>query len=122
GAGPMALLLAAAGQQRLRHHQVSRGHYGADTLRAAYLVRGKDQIVSATICNVQRNSACRLHGIEHQNATGRPYESADRGDRLNDAGLVIRGMDCNECKTGSLVMSRKGPFERRQIENAIASD
>ena len=48
-AGAMALFLAAAADQRRRHHQIGRGDDGAGALRAADLVRRQDQVIAVTI-------------------------------------------------------------------------
>ncbi len=47
-AGAVTLLLAAAGDERLRHHQVRRGDESADARGTTDLVRGEDEIVGET--------------------------------------------------------------------------
>ncbi len=103
-AGAMALLLAAAGDERLRHHQVGRGDERADALRTADLVRGEDQVIGRAVRDVERDAACRLHGVEHEHAAGILHDLADLARGLDDAGLVVGEMDRDERQAFRAIM------------------
>ena len=88
GAGPAAFLLAAPVEQRADTGALAQVHE-PDALGAVELVGAHGEHVDSQFVHVERQLACRLHGIDVEEHAGFAGDLAYLGDGLDGAHLVV---------------------------------
>ncbi|MNW21692.1 hypothetical protein D3C71_2227590 [compost metagenome] len=67
-------------------------------------MRGDDQEVGAEVFNRKRHAAGGLHRVDDENAAMGANDLGDRGDRLDDARLVVDQHDGNHRQAELAIM------------------
>ena len=116
GAASRARLLAAAPDQRPQPRGVARDQR-ADALRAVHLVRRQRHRLGARIREVHRQRRRRLHRVGVQRHAPLGADRRQLGDRLHDAGDVVRPHHRRHPVTRS-----HRPVERVQVDHAERID
>ncbi len=105
--GAKPLFLTTADHQGNRHHQVGLADERANTLWPPDLVRRKDDKITASLCDIERNTTGRLNRIGNKNSARRLHHIGNLGNRLDNARLIVGHVHSHQRQTVSLVMRGK---------------
>ena len=111
-------LLAAAKKQRSERDAIADDQR-SDALGPAHLVRGQGQHIGAQRGKIDRDTAGRLHRVAVKQRAMGMGEGRGRGDRLDDAGLIVRRHHRDHRRP---VVGGECRLERGEIDHPIGVD